>query len=174
MQATFYSSPTSERTSAHTTLRGGSTRLKPYGCNRAQESARGRMLSPLLRIGSIPTLHLKNFKELFWRTTWRNNWRKAQWQTQSRYLCPCAFLVSFCYAGSEKTWPNHFISISLGGTPSVISLALRMDSIKNLIWLERIWMRLHLDQLTPRLHHNPSATASVVTNFCGYYVPNLQ
>ena len=25
----------------------------------------------------------------------------------------CAFLVSFRYAGSEKTWPYHFVSISL-------------------------------------------------------------
>ena len=66
-----------------------------------------------LRVGSIPTLHLKNFEQLFWATTWRKNSRKAQWQAQSRYLCHCAFLVSFRYAGSEKTWLNHFICISL-------------------------------------------------------------
>ena len=66
----------------------------------------------VLRVGSIPTLHLKTFEQIFW-TTWRKNSRKAQWQTQSRYLCHCAFLVSFHYAGSEKTWSNHFISISL-------------------------------------------------------------
>ena len=61
---------------------------------------------------SILTLHIKTFEQLFWRTTRRNHYRKAQWQTQSRYLCHCAFFVLFCDAGSEKTWPNHFISIS--------------------------------------------------------------
>ena len=66
-----------------------------------------------LRVGSILTLHLKTFEQLFWTTTWRKNSRKAQWQTQSRHLCHCAFLVSFRYAGSEKTWPNQFSSISL-------------------------------------------------------------
>ena len=66
-----------------------------------------------LRVGSIPTLHLKTFEQIYWTTTWRKNSRKAQWQAQSRYLCHCAFLISFRYAGSEKTWPKHFISISL-------------------------------------------------------------
>ena len=66
-----------------------------------------------LRVGSIPTHQYKTFKQLFWTTTWRKNSRKAQWQAQSRYLCHCAFLVSFRYAGSEKIWPNHLISISL-------------------------------------------------------------
>ena len=65
-----------------------------------------------LRVGSIPTLHLETFEQLLW-ATWRKNSRKAQWQAPSRYVCHCAFLVSFRYAGSEKTWPNHFISISL-------------------------------------------------------------
>ena len=76
------------------------------------EEAKIKQRNPL-RVGSIPTLHLKTFEQLFWTTTCRKNSRKAQWQTQSRYLCHCAFLVSFRYAGSEKTWPNHFISISL-------------------------------------------------------------
>ena len=67
----------------------------------------------VLRVGSIPTLHINTFEQLFWTTTWRKNSRKAQWQAQLRYLCYCAFLVLFRYAGSEKTWPNHFISISL-------------------------------------------------------------
>ena len=64
-------------------------------------------------VGSILTLHLRTFEQLFWPTTWRKNPRKAQWQAQSRYLCHCAFFVSFRYAGFEKTWRNHFISISL-------------------------------------------------------------
>ena len=66
----------------------------------------------LLMVRSIPTLHLKTFERLFWPATWRKSSRKAQWQAQSRYLCHCAFLFSFRYAGFEKTWPNHFISIS--------------------------------------------------------------
>ena len=83
-----------------------------------------------LRVGSISTLNLKTFRQLFWPTIWRKNSRKVQWQAQSRYLCHCAFLVSFRYAGSKKTWPKNFISISLalvtpGGTPSVINLALK-------------------------------------------------
>ena len=58
----------------------------------------------ILRVGSIPTLHLITFGQLFWTTTQRKNSRKAQWQAQSRYLCHCAFLISFRYAaGSEKT-----------------------------------------------------------------------
>ena len=86
----------------------------------------------VLSVGSIPTLRLKTFEQLFWTTTWRKNSRNAQWQTQSRYLCHCAFLVSFRYAGSEKTWSNHSISLSRtwdspGVTPSVISLALRLN-----------------------------------------------
>ena len=36
------------------------------------------VLSLLLSIGSIPTLHLKTFEQLFWTTTWRENSRKAQ------------------------------------------------------------------------------------------------
>ena len=72
-----------------------------------------RILFSTLRVGIIPTLHLKTFEQLFWPTNWRKNSRKVQWQAQSRYLCHCAFLVSSRYAGSEKTWPNHFISISL-------------------------------------------------------------
>ena len=66
-----------------------------------------------------------------WTTTWRKNSRKAQWQGQSRYLCHCAFLVSIRYAGSEKASTKPFCFYlsrtcdSPGGTPSVISLALR-------------------------------------------------
>ena len=71
--------------------------------HRALESARERMLSLALRVGSIPTVHLKTFEQLFWTTTRRKNSRKAQWQSQSRYLCHCAFFVSFRDAGSEKT-----------------------------------------------------------------------
>ena len=71
------------------------------------------VISLALRVGSIPTPHLKTFEQLFWTTTWRKNSRKTQWQTQLRYLCHCAFFGSFRYAGSEKTWSNHFISISL-------------------------------------------------------------
>ena len=74
---------------------------------------RCELLLHQLRVGSIPTLHLKTFEQLFWTTTWRKNSRKAQWQAQSRYLCHCAFFVSFRYAGTEKTWPKHFISICL-------------------------------------------------------------
>ena len=81
--------------------------------HRAHQSAREKILSLALRVGSIPTLHLKTFEQIFWTMTWRKNSRKAPWQMQSRYLCHCAFLVSLRYAGSEKTWPNHFISISL-------------------------------------------------------------
>ena len=74
---------------------------------------RNQHLQKALRVGSIPTLHLETFQQLYWTTTWRKNSIIAQWQAQSRYLCHCAFLVSFRYAGSEKTWSNHFISISL-------------------------------------------------------------
>ena len=99
-------------------LRGGSTSslshfLELYGTASVSPMWFSIMLSLLLTVGSIPTLHLKTFKQLFWITTWRKNSRKAQWQTQSRYLCHCAFLVSFRYAGPKKTWPNHFISTSL-------------------------------------------------------------
>ena len=50
----------------YTFHRGGSTRLKSTWVqhrqhHRAQESARERMLSLLLRVGWIPTLHLKTF-----------------------------------------------------------------------------------------------------------------
>ena len=102
----------------HIVLRRGSTSSlshshEPYGAASVAPMRFCCVLSLLLRVGSIPTPHLKTFKQLFWTTTWRKNSRKAQWQAQSRYLSHCAFLVSFRYAGSEKTWPNHFISISL-------------------------------------------------------------
>ena len=55
----------------------------------------------------------QNFSTTFLENVWRKKLRKAQWQTWSRYFCHCAFLVLFRYAGCEKTWPNHSISISL-------------------------------------------------------------
>ena len=36
-----------------------------------------RVFHIALRVGSIPTLHLKTFEQLFWITTWRKNSRKA-------------------------------------------------------------------------------------------------
>ena len=98
-------------------LRRGSTSsllhvLELYGAASVEPMWFSMELSLLLRVGSIPTLHLKTFEQLFWTTPWRKTSRKAQWQAQSRYLCHCAFLISFRYAGSEKTWPNHFVSIS--------------------------------------------------------------
>ena len=47
-------------------------------------------------------------------TIWQIKKRKTQCHTQSRYLCPCAFLYSLCHAVSQENGPNHFSSISIG------------------------------------------------------------
>ena len=86
---------------------------KVYPSNWLPSEQKTSVFHIALRVGSIPTLQLKIFEQLFWPTTFTENSRKAQWQAQSRYLFHCAFLVSFRYAGSEKTWLNHFISIPL-------------------------------------------------------------
>ena len=81
----------------------------------------------LLRVDSIPTLHLKTFKQLFW-TTWRKNLRKGQWQAQSRYLCHCSCFVPLRQLRENLNKPFYFYLSPtcdpLGGSPLVISLAL--------------------------------------------------
>ena len=74
----------------------------------------------LLRVGSIPSLHPKIFGQLFSRTIRRNKKIKAQWHTQSRYICHCPFLFcSFfltCIYHSEKfRKKTHVTSIIQGG-----------------------------------------------------------
>ena len=88
-----------------------------------------------LRVGSIPTLHLKTFEQLFWPMTWRKNSRKAQFREN--------LTKPFCFYLSRTC-------DSTGGTPSVISLALRLrDTLYSIVekvnWT-RIYRTLHSDK----------------------------
>ena len=74
------------------------------------------MLSLLLRIGSIPTLHLKILNNFSGQRFDGKIQEKRSGKRNRDIFATVLFLfrsVTPIPSSSEKTWPNHFISISL-------------------------------------------------------------
>ena len=67
----------------------------------------------VLKVGSIPALHLKTFEQLFWTTTWGKNSTKTQWQARSQYLCYCAYSVPFAVPPVPRKLDQTILFLSL-------------------------------------------------------------